>query len=784
MITRFQLRLHDRIARRPGLSLALASGVALLGALGLAGARIDMSFRPLFADRGSDVEATRRFEAVFGQPSGAHLGVMIDAPDPLSAPFLARLSRLSGAVAELDHVVEVVSLARLPVPEWDGEGGGESESGDEAEGVRGRFLVEPSELEAGPGTARLRALLERRPELARGLLAESGDRTLLLARVDIPLSDLDGRRRVIEALRETARTHLEDEASFRLVGVSVVEAAYARIVLRSLAVSFGLTTLSVILVLGLLFRRPAAVLICMVGVSLATPATLGVATLLGRDLTILGSVVPILVLVIGVADAIHMMESFDRLRATGLAKAAAVRAMVADMALPCLLTTLTTGLGFLALGVARIGAIREFGTSVALGIGLVWALNLVAIPALLHLVPERWLGSPRPTRDGEGRLGALAALLVRRPGVVALGAYVVVAAACLGLPRLDADQRFNEEVRPEHPVRADQALLEREFGGFLGPEVEVRRRDGEPLTDSVTLARIAAFSDSVARLDGVHRVGSFLDLLPAGVDGPRAARGLASLRDDLLLGPTARELVDGDARRAALLVRTSDLGTAGARRLADGIEAARGATLGPELEIRIVGQWWLAQRGMSALVSDLTRSLLASALLVLPLILIALRSVRLFVVSLAPNLLPIVLALAFMGWFGISLRIGTAVVLAVALGIAVDDTLHLLVRLARGTAEEDVLERVRRSLREAGRPIVTTTLVLAAGFLSMHANELLAIRDMGTVGAFTLGVALLADLVLAPALFVLVCRPSRRVRTSSPADEYVATRTPAFRSNP
>lgn len=772
MLTRLQLRLHDRIERRPALALALATGVALLGALGLVGARVDMSFRPLFADRGGEVEATRRFEEVFGQPSGAHLGVVIDAGDPLSPPFLARLSRLSAAVEELDHVVEVASLARIAVPVWDGEG------------ARGRRLVEPAELESDAGAERLAAALAAHPELARGLLARSGGRTLLLARVDLPLSDLEGRRRVLAAFEEVTRAHMGDDAGLRFVGVSVVEAAYARIVLRSLVVSFGLTTLAVLLVLGALFRRVALVAVAMTGVSLATPATLGIVTLLGRDLTILGSVVPILILVIGVADAIHMTESFGRNREKGLAKGAATRAMMADMALPCFLTTLTTGLGFLALGVARIGAIREFGTSVALGIGLVWALNLVTVPALLHLVPEAWLGRPRSHGPADRGLAAVAALLVRRPGVVALGAYVLVAAASLGIPRVDANQRFNEEVSPDHPVRADQALLEREFGGFLGPEVLVSRRDGAPLTDPADLSRIAAFRDSVSTLAGVHRVRSFLDLLAPGVEGPDAARGLSGLREDSLLGPTARELVDGDARRGVLLVRTGDLGTAGARRLAAGIESAEEAVLGPGMEARVVGQWWLAQEGMSALISDLVRSLLTSALLVLPLILMALRSVRLFLVSLVPNVLPIALALAFMGWAGISLRIGTAVVLAVALGIAVDDTLHLLVRLARGNEGEAPARRVTRALHEAGRPIVYTTLVLVAGFLSMLANPLLAIRDMGTVGAFTLGVALLADLVLAPVLFVLVFRPSRRTRTSSAADEYVAARTPVLPSSP
>ena len=768
MVTRAHLHLHDLVVRRPVVALLILAGFALGLAAGLGRARVDTSFRPLFADRGDDVAVNRDFEAVFGQPSGAHLGVVIRPADPLAPTFLARLSQVSGAVERLDHVVEVTSLARLRLPEWD------------ETGAHGRWLVEPEALETGEGAATLARVLATGPEPARGLVSRDGERTLLLARVGLPLSDLDGRREVLRAFERVVTEHLGPGVETRFVGVSVVEDAYARIVLRSLGVSFALTTLAVLLVIGALFRGVVPVIVAMTGVSLATPASLGLSTLMGRDITILGSVVPILILVIGVADAIHMIESFGRGMRRGLTRDRAIRAMVADMALPCLLTTLTTALGFLALGAARITAVRQFGIDVALGVCLVYALNVAAIPALLRLVPASWW-SARGGRDGPGpRLQRLTELVVGSPGRVVWIGGLVAAMATVGLGRVSADQRFNEELSPDHPIRADQALVEREFGGFLGPEILLRRRDGASLADPGTLARIERFVGSVGEIEGVHGVRSVLDLLPRGLAGEGARAGLDDLRRDPLLGPGTRELVAPGMGSAALLVRTGDLGTSGARRLARDIDAAAAVTLGPGIEATVTGQWWLAQRGMDALVSDLARSLFTSALLVLPLVLLFLRSVRLFLVSLVPNVLPILLALAFMGWMGITLRIGTAVVLAVALGIAVDDTLHLLVRLGRGSAGDPPALRVRRALTEAGGPIVTTTLVLVAGFLSMLANPLLAIRDMGTVGILTLIVALAADLLLAPALFLLVCRAAGQ-RSTSPSDAaYVPMRTPVL----
>jgi predicted RND superfamily exporter protein len=247
--------------------------------------------------------------------------------------------------------------------------------------------------------------------------------------------------------------------------------------------------------------------------------------------------------------------------------------------------------------------------------------------------------------------------------------------------------------------------------------------------------------------------------------------GLADLRADSLLGRRTRELVNRDATAVALLVRAEDVGSGRADALAQGIRDLAAEHL-PETDARIVGQWWLAQLGMGRIIHDTASSFLTSCLFVLGFVALVLRSRRLFLVSLLPNLLPMFAALVFMAMTGIPLRIGTALVLAIALGIAVDDTVHLMVRLKREDLRLPAGEAVLRAIADVGPAMICTTVVLMLGFLSMLWNDLLALRDMGMVGAFTLGVALLAELLLVPALFVLGS-PRRVV-------DYVI-RTPAVR---
>jgi predicted RND superfamily exporter protein len=748
MIERLYLRLYDWLLRRPRLALLLV-GVAVAAALpALLHLRLDMSFRPLFADEPAEAAATREFAAVFGEPSGAFVGVVVEPREGIGAPFLRRLSRLLGEVERLEHVVEVVSLARLAVPMGTGEG------------ARGVWALPPELLERGPGReveAGLEAL-RADPRVRRVLLSADGRKTLLLARLDLPLADLEGRSRVIRGFRSAVSARLPD-AKLHFVGVSVVEDEYARIVLVSLARSLGLTLLALVVVLWLVFRRAAPVGVALAGVSAATPVTLALMVGMGQALTMVNSMVPTMILILGVADAIHMQESFlERLR-RGVERARAVREMFAEMALPCLLTALTTALGFAALATARITAIRDFGVNVAVGVAVVYLMNLLLVPVLLRTLPERWLLPARARRWDDGWIRASFALVRRWPGRLAAGFALATVAGLLAAPTLRVDQRFNEEVAPGHPVRAGQALLEREFGGFLGPEVDLRASVGGSVLDEEALARIRAYRESVLRLPGVQRVESVLDYLPAGVSGAEARAAVARLRRDPLLGRRVRELVDAEGHRAALLVRTEDVGTRRAMELGRALEEGAARHLGGGIQARVVGEWWLAQRGMDNILRDMLVSFATGCLLVLPFMALALRTPRLIVLSILPNVLPMVFALAFMAWAGITLRIGTAMILAIALGIAVDDTTHMLVRLkvemARAASPEAA---IRAALRKTGRPMLYTTVVLVLGFLSMLSNDLIAIRDMGLVAAVTLSVAFLLDVYLAPALFLLLSR--------------------------
>jgi len=191
---------------------------------------------------------------------------------------------------------------------------------------------------------------------------------------------------------------------------------------------------------------------------------------------------------------------------------------------------------------------------------------------------------------------------------------------------------------------------------------------------------------------------------------------------------------------------------------------------------------------MQHLMSDMLKSTLTAGLFILPILALTLRRLRLLLCAILPSAAPVVIALAFMGATGIKLRIGTAMILAIALGLVVDDTIHLLLRFRRreddGTPPDQV---VHRTLMVTGRPCSFSSYILMFGFATMATSQLQAVRDMGIVAAITMLLALAADLLLDPTQYLLTRRQSRHdarasLGWSSRASPKSAPRVPASSS--
>jgi predicted RND superfamily exporter protein len=434
-------------------------------------------------------------------------------------------------------------------------------------------------------------------------------------------------------------------------------------------------------------------------------------------------------------------------------------------------------MAFLSLMSSHLPLTRDFGLTMAAGIAATFLSTIALLPGVLaHMTPHP-AGARRNAGGLVGRVLTGAARVNHRHGRVVI--VVVAALASFGLMgarRLTVEQFATGDLPPDDPVRTVQRVLDDSLMGSFHTEVLVRLPEGMRIDTPAGLREIEALQDWLATpgatddRPAVVKAWSIVDY----VKGLSLDDGVRRIPEDeatlqsylmLLLGQSRTEevpsLIDRDGRWAIIRLGTSDLGAERLLRLeADAQEFVR--SLSPTMEVRFLGDYWLASLGTSGLIRDLSVSMLTSLFMVFAAVGLALRSWRLTLLAIPPNLLPPIAALAFMGLTDISLRVGTSIILPMSLGLAVDATVHLLARFREECRlNGDHEAAVERALIGTGRGLLVSAIVLVGGFLAFLVPDFLVYRQIGLIASWTLLCALFADLLFTPSL-VLWARPFDR----------------------
>ncbi len=596
-------------------------------------------------------------------------------------------------------------------------------------------------LERDPGVEEVRSLeaLLASPAVPL-LLSADGTRTVLAVRLRQSSDDVQAITPVVERL--TARVAEHDGAGgLRLTtaGVPAIRAGFYALALGDQLRLGPLVGLTLALLLALAFRRVHGVAVPLVLAGVPVAGLVGVMAATDEPIGLLNQAFFTLLPVIAVADAVHLVSRFHEiLRREGAdprdapTRRAAVLEACDRTGAACLLTSVTTGLGFASLALAQMPMLRRFGLYAAAGIALAYLALLMLGPLLL----DRARARPPAASRGMPRLARWTARRLRPAWVVGL-TLGLAGLAALGARQVQIDNYLTALLSPSHPVRQASAELDRTLGGTLALEVELVAarswRDPEPLAALREFERWAADQLEVRAVTGP---ATLADALPLASTPAAASLNAEVLRDD--------------DRRARIRLHTADIGGRAFARLADRV-TARAAAL--PARVTVTGTPLLAYRGVNRIAAEIQQSLVGLALVVTLVIALLLRSLRLALVALLPNVMPLAVAYAALGVLGIELDPLAAIILCVALGIAVDDSLHLLARFdeerAQGLAPAEALER---AVAHSGQAALVTTVALVGGLALNLASSFPPLRLLGGLGAATIALAWVFDVLVLPGL--------------------------------
>ncbi len=746
------------LARRYGILLAIGAITLFLGIFSL---RIQLDQNPdkLIFQNDPQYPLLKAFFAEFGYDE--ILVAALSADDVLKQENLEYIRRLTREIQELPWVDRVVSLANAE----------DIQTSDETLEVVP--LLGPAPITEEQKRA-LRLRIQENP-IYEGLLISRDEESALF---DITLkSDITDamRSRTIQSI-ERIFGEPGNGNKFYLAGAPYGRHELFQCVRRDFSTLLPLGILLLILSMYLSFRNYLCVLLPFIAISLAVVWTIGSMQLMASQLNFLSVLIPTILFIIGTSDCIHILSQYQDCRYGCSTKQEALLETIRLMMPPCFLTTLTTIVGFSSLAISPIVPIAHFGLYSAVGIAFGYVLSITLIPIGFSVGDTRTFSLSKPST--EAFLKVLmkinqmdrthkSAILILSVLLGALGVY--------GTTKIHLETDLGRFFGNDFKGYSDVLYIEKRFGGIAPLYAVIDSEEEDGLKDPDLLRAIDRFSDYLREQDGVDKVISASDLIkymnyrfhdsdPAHRVIPDDRKQIAqlllmaSMSDD---GEMLSRFFDDAYSKTSICIRFR-------HRELHRIDQMNGLIRSylrsdPYFQASTrsysTGTTIMFANTMVPIVDGLKQSIFIASIAIFALMILLFRSLRFALISMVPNLVPIVLTLGTMGLLKIPLNIATAPVAAIALGIAIDDTIHFLARFRREFRRERNYERaIENTLHSVGKPILITSIVLAAGFCIFLFSNFQPSQNLGILIGFAVIGAVFADLILLPVL-LLVFKP-------------------------
>ena len=597
-----------------------------------------------------------------------------------------------------------------------------------------------------------------------------------------------------------------------IAGFPIVAATLRTVIDQDTQRFFPFVALLAVFFLWLTFRRPSGVAVPMLVVGFSILFTLAIMVVFEVPLNTITSALPVFLISIGVADGIHMFSEYRENRIEGLPREKAVCLMLDKLALPVTMTSITTAVGFLSLTVSDIVPIFTFGIFVAVGTLLAMVLSLIFIPALLMVLPEKVSASQEGSGTDENlsrgvhqvnfmdrlfqkSLDVMTAWVLRNARPVLLAALAISAISIYGLSQVKVESSLESYFQADAPLVIANRAMEKMSGSRTINIVITKSGEEEPWKNPDNLKVVEEFQEFLANEPRVKRTLSLVDLikrisyafnenrkefnrLPNGFEFleseeifeengqtekrtvKREISGRDLIAQYLVLyensgGDVLSDVVDSEYLNLNLAVTISSNSTTEEEKLLQSIEDYAVRQFPQGFSMTSSGMVPINVATSNEVVTSQIRSLSGSILAVFLMLALIFRSVSRGLMGMIPLVFTVLFNFGVMGFFGVHLDIGTALVSSIVIGIGVDYSIHYLSsmfhELADGTELHDAISN---TVRRSGKAITSNAVTVGFGFLALSVSEFLPLVTLSWMIWLTLNISALATMILIPALAV------------------------------
>lgn len=769
----FAVGLAKLVIRMRWLVILLALAGAGYMATGMQNLAYSNNYRTFFSDENPELRNFEDFQATYVK-SDNFLFVIDpqDGSDIFTNDNLEAVALLTEKAWLLPYATRVDSVTNFQYTYAEGDD----------------LIVE--DMVAEPGALSEEFLSQRRaaalaePLLNGLLITPQSDVTIVNVILTYPeqsLSEVPEAVAAARVLRDEIETQFPNLQIY-LSGTSMLNNAFSEAIISDFQFLIPLMIGVILLTTAFAVRSVSATIVTLLLVILSTMIAMGWAGFVGIKLAGPSPSATIVILTLAIADSIHILISARSAMRAGLTKNEAIIDAIRINFLAVSITSLTTIVGFMSLNFADSPPFRDFGNISAVGILAAWALSLTLLPALLSIVPFR--AKPREKgRSDRDFMEAFANFVIDHHRKL----FVLTGAGSLALiafiPQIEFSDEFRKYFDERIEFRTDTDKIIEDFG-FYPMEFSVKAGEPGAVSDPEFLKTLDEFAEWLRADDRVAHVYSIADIMkrlnknlngddPSFYQLPEdrelAAQYLLLFELSLPYGLDLNDRINVD-KSATRLTATldGDIDTKQIRALlgevdawlAENAPAYAAPATGPQIMFTFI-----AKRNVDSMISGTLIAIAAIAIIMV----LALRSVSIGLLSVVPNGLPILTAFGawslLVGFVGFSV----AAVASLSLGIVIDDTVHFLTKFIRAQREKalSTADSIRYAFKTVGVAIIVNTFILAAGFLIVSISAFKINAEMGMLTTLSIGFALILDFFFLPALLMLMSRKPGPAKTVS-----------------
>ena len=722
--------------------------------------RLEFSIEQLFTQDDPRVERFLQFRDEFSGVDNI-LFLIYESNNPFSKENLDKNRQLIESLETIDGVESVTSLTNLELF---------TEGGD--------YLLQPvyERIPYDTDSLLMAKKTIMQSELVRNyIISADGKMASIMIEIDRDYNDYDGRKRI---LSEIDQFQMVVDWKWHQAGLPVIRTRYVQYMIQDNIRFLFPVALVISILLALLFRSFAGVLLPLIVIGLTIIWTVGLMAKMGIDINIISYMIPTLLMIISVSDSVHfMVKYFQALHEFGHRREALFQT-IKKIGTALMLTSVTTAVGFGALSFVNIKIVSEFGIFTAIGVFFAFIISILFLPSMFMLMKQ--------TADDKliiYNVGVRVKVVQKISTLVrAYPKHIIISwcfIACIGTwgaVKINPHSKLLEDLRPGNKLLDDMKVAENRMGAILPVEIILEIMNDGPYEDIQDvevmqfLDRVGAFMSAIPEIGKVMSVTQYIkEIHQAMNDGDPAFYHVPNSRNlisqyMLLYESEFETFFNLDYTKLRIAAQIKDIDSRRSAEIEEEINNFIMANAPSGVKAEVTGTAFIALRTNNYLVRNLAGSFFIAFIVVTLLMAILFRSVKMALISVVPNIIPMMMMAAVMGFFQVSLRPSTAMTFAIAFGIAVDDTLHYLTRYRMELSDRHYQKANDATMMSTGVAMMSTTAILVSGFMVLTLSEFTFSIQFGILSSITILSALIGDLTFLPALLSQVKPEIKRLK--------------------